>query len=132
MYEYHLLFNNGEDLHFPVPLSAYNIKSGSSNETVTLKSFGELPLFGERKLKEWSISGIFPARQYPFCQVQILEKWDYVAIIERIKEEKHNCRFIITGTNINIPCTIGDFDFGEQDGSGDIYFNIKMREFRML
>ena len=38
----------------------------------------------------------------------------------------------ITGTDINLKCTIQSFEYGEEDGSGDVYYSISFKEYRKI
>lgn len=130
--EFHILNSYGADLHFPVPFSEYNIKQGTSNKTIELLNFGEITWFGNKKLKECNLSGFFPRQQYNFCQCDIWDMQDYINFIQEIIDQKQICRFIITGTDINFSCTIENFEYGENDGSGDVTFNISIKEYRSV
>ena len=41
-------------------------------------------------------------------------------------------RFIITDTEINFQVRISDFQYSQQDGTGDIYFTINLKEYREI
>lgn len=55
--------------------------------------------------------------------VELLEKW---------KEGKKAVRVIITDSPVNLMMAIKSFDYREQDGSRDIYYELKFIEWRDL
>lgn len=130
--EYHLIDSTGRNLQFPVPFSQYEIKQSANNKTINVLNYGEITWFGDRKLKEWSISNFFPSKQYNFCQVRIWNKQEYINFIQNIIKTKKPCRFVITKTAVNYLCTIEDFTYGEKDGTGDIYFSMNFKEYRSV
>lgn len=59
-----------------------------------------------------------------------VESW-YVTKILGWKEKRKTVRVII-GSNINVLCTIEAFQYGEQDGTGDVYFTLQLKEYRAV
>ena len=41
-------------------------------------------------------------------------------------------RFVVTGTEINFQARITDFTFSQQDGTGDVYYTINLKEYREI
>jgi nucleoid-associated protein YgaU len=41
-------------------------------------------------------------------------------------------RFVIPKTKVNVKVIITDISYGERDGTGDVYANINLREYRKL
>ena len=41
-------------------------------------------------------------------------------------------KLIITGTPINFRCTIESFEWGEEDGTGDITYTLTLKEYRSV
>jgi hypothetical protein len=130
--EYHLINATGKDLQFPVPFSEYEIKQSANNKTINVLNYGEITWFGDRKLKEWSLSNFFPSKQYNFCQTSIWNMRDYINFIQKIIYTKKPCRFVVTETSINYLCTIEDFTYGEKDGTSDVYFTMNLKEYRSV
>lgn len=135
--EFWLTFNNREEeLQFPIPPPTFTIIKGNLNKTVTTANVaGEINLLGkgEGKLAELTLSSFFPAQEYYFCQYRGFPKpYQCVEMIERWRKTGQPIRFIITDTDINLPMGIESFDYGEQDGSGDVYFTLELREYRFI
>ena len=120
-------------LRFPVLPGEYKIQGSRGVETVNINAIGEVDLEGMRELKTVSFSSFFP-RLYDssYCEFSRIKRPDrYVKQIEQIMNSG-TTRIIITGTPINFPCRITAFEWGEDDGSGDIAFSITLKEHRKI
>jgi len=53
-------------------------------------------------------------------------------MIEAWKVRRVPIRLIITDTPINMACSIETFEYGPQDGSGDIYYTLELSEFKFV
>ena len=62
---------------------------------------------------------------------EIDEPYDFVEKILGWKEKGTIVNLII-GSNINFPISIETFKYGEQDGTGDVYYTIGFKEYRMI
>ena len=129
----HYINNSIENLELPIVPKDYHIKSGKNSTSVNLLGFGEINDTGTPTLKTWSISSIFPSKQYNICTCTIKSNpFDYVSLVERLKEDNIVCQYIITKTNVNIKCTIEEFEYWEEDGSGDIYYTMTFKEHKEI
>jgi len=80
-------------------------------------------------LRKVPISSFFPNQKYNFVQynnfptpykcVKLIESW-----------ANNPVQLTITGTNINMQATIESFNYGEKDGTGDVYYTIEFKEYR--
>lgn len=112
--------------------SEYELTSESNNTQVNINALGEINLLGKQKLKSISLSSFFPKQKYNFCQYTFFpEPIESVRIIEEMKN-KGVLRLIMTGTPINMDCTIESFAWGENDGTKDINFVIELKEYRKI
>ena len=132
--EFWLSFNNGkEKLQLPVPPPSFEIKRGKQVEVVTLQNIGEVAMLGNGKLATITISSFFPAQLYPFVQYRRFPKpYDCVKLIEHWQAQQKPIRFLITDTPINIAAVITNFEYGEKDGTGDVYYALELLEYRFL
>lgn len=122
-----------EQFQLPVPPESFELSTGNNNTTVNIHNIGEINLIGKGRLATITISSFFPAKVYPFCQYGNFPKpYECVAMIERWKKEGKPIRLIITETNINIAVAIENFNYGEKDGSGDVYFTLELKEYRFI
>lgn len=127
------LIQGTDSLWLPVPPPEFSIQRGRNNSTVSVEDFGEVTLIGGKKLAPVSISSFFPAQQYSFCQTtNIRHPYACVELIEKWIESKKPIQFLISETNINMLCTIETFTYGEKDGTGDVYFTIDLKEYKIL
>lgn len=129
----HYIKNSVENIQLPIVPSEYHMKSGKNSNSITLLGFGEISDSGTPTLKTWSISAMFPKKQYSMCTCTIKSNpFDYVALVEKLKKDNIVCTYVITKTNINIRCTIEEFEYYEQDGSGDVYYTISFKEHKEI
>lgn len=124
--------NRAEIIQLPIVPQEFKIKSPMNNETFTTINQGDIKLFGESGLKAITIDSFFPKKDYPFARSNQYKGWEYVEIIESWKERKLRVRLIATGTPVNIVFAIEDFEYGVQDGSGDIYYSLSLEEFKEI
>lgn len=124
------LKQNGKKFRFAVSPPEYELTSESNNTQVVVNSLGEINLVGKRKLKNVSFSSFFPKRKYYFCQyTSFPTPKESVKIIEEMKN-KGVLRLTMTGTPVNMECTIETFTYGENDGTKDINFTLEFKEYR--
>ena len=132
--EFWLSFNNGaEKLQLPVPPNEFEVQTGLKNTVVNVNDSGDINLIGKRELDAISLSSFFPAQEYPFCQYRSFPPpYDCVQKFKSWMRSQKPIRLIITGTDINHAMAIESFKYGEKDGSGDVYFNLELKEYRFL
>lgn len=117
-------------VRIPVLPPGYKVTSAENDQTVVVIGIGEVVLRGKRKLREISFSSFFPS-QYDssYCDVIPKKPRKYVDEIEKMKRAG-SIKLIITGTPINFRCRITEFDYGEEDGTGDISYTLTFKEYR--
>lgn len=120
------------EFRFTILPPEYELTSESNHTQVSLHNLGEINLLGKRKLKNISFSSFFPAQNYYCCQYSNFPTpEESVQLIEEMKE-KGVLRLIMTGTKINMECTIESFVWGENDGTKDINFTLELKEYRRV
>lgn len=117
----------------PVTPSGYEVQTASGDQTVTTVGLGEVLLKGKRTLKGISFSSMFPARyDATYCETRSIQNpMSYVKRIEKMKDAG-TVKLVITGTSINTICRIESFNWSEKDGSGDVYYDISLKEYRSV
>ena len=126
------LKQDGEEFRFPILPSEYELASESNNTSVFINALGEVNLIGKRKLRRVSFSSFFPKQIYDVCQYTAFpEPQESVDIIEGMKNNGV-VQLIMTGTPVNMECTIESFTCGENDGTKDINFIIELKEYRRV
>lgn len=123
------LKQNGKKFRFAVLPESYELISESGNTRVNINALGEINLIGKRKLKSVSFSSFFPKQTYYFCQYKSFPSPnESVRTIENMQKQG-NMVIVMSGTPINMNCTIESFVWGEEDGTGDIYFTLELAEY---
>lgn len=121
-----------EKFRFAILPSEYELTSESDHTQVMIDSLGEINLLGKRKLKNVSFSSIFPSQKYYFCDyTSFPTPRESVKIIEKMKNNGV-VHLTMTGTPINMDCTIESFAWGENDGTKDIHFTLGLKEYRKV
>jgi len=127
------LIQGTEKLQLPVPPANYAIKRAQNNSVVVVEGIGEVSFIGKPKLAEIpSIVSFFPNQAYSFCQYSTFPApKECTDLIEKWMLSGNPIRYIVTGA-INAECTIEDFEYGEQDGTGDVYFTLTLKEYKVI
>ena len=127
--------NNSEKLWLPVnPLDELQTSAPADNESVNILNIGEVTIIQKPRLMTWSFSSLFPAQYGPYCNyTNIPRPWDAVNMILRWKNSGEPIRFIVTGTIINYPVTIEEFNFTEKAGDpGTIWYDITLKQYKYV
>lgn len=119
------------NISIPVLPSEYKVQSSQNNQSENIIGIGEVSLKGKRNLQTVSFSSFFPLRRNSsYCRRGgILKPLQYVNAIERMKQVG-TVKLVITGSPIRMNCTIEAFEWGENDGTGDIFYTISFKEYR--
>lgn len=121
----------GESVTFPVNPGSYEIKNPHRNSTLTINALGEMNMMGKAGLRSLEISSFFPAEAYGWeVSYPSMDPYAYVSTIMGFKEEAAPCTITVSGTDISMKCTIESFNYGERDGTGDVYFSLALKEYR--
>lgn len=119
-----------EKVRLPVLPSEFEMSATQGNTTVVIHDFGEINLKGDRGLYSISLSSFFPSEYYYFCKCEPKAPSKYIKIFKELFEKNETVQLIITTTPINFFCTISDFAYSKNDGTGDINFTMKFTEYR--
>lgn len=131
--EIFLSINNREQvIKLPVTPNVFNVKSPWGNNKFETINQGEIKIIGQKGLRSLSIQSFFPVKDYSFIQDKTYIGWEYVDIIEKWRERRVPVRLVITDTPINLAVTIDEFDYGTQDGTGDIYYTLTLSEYKFI
>ena len=118
-------------MRLPVLPSTVEAGSTSNNTTIDINGRGEVMLLGNEDLRTMTIESFFPNQDYTFVE-QFLKPWDFVSKILDWKASKKPIRLIVTGTVLNTEMGIENFNYGEMDGSGDVYYTLDLKDYRRL
>lgn len=127
------LKQGSKTLRLPIPPKEYVISTSNTNDTVKVEGVGEISFIGTSNLSTATIESIFPNHLYSFCQYSTYPKpANCVALINKWRNSGKPIRYIITGTKINMKCTIESFEYKEQDGTGNIFFTLELKEYKII
>ena len=123
----------GEQLTMPVTPSEWHIEVGRSVESLDMSQTGQVNLSGLSALFNEQSAFLLPSssRNYadpgysgnPFQIVDTLTRWSSAGDVLRL---------IITDTPVNVPILLAPVRYGQQDGTGDVYVTLTMRQYREL
>lgn len=123
----------GQELTMPVTPSSYPMGHGRAVERLDMAVTGQIALPGLKGLFQEVLEVMLPARDYPFCTAgAVTNPKYYLELLSLWSDEANVCRYIVSGTGINTPVLLGPLEYGEQDGSNDVYLKIPLYEYRYL
>lgn len=123
-----------EKIILPVTPREYEVATKQENKTVNVEQVGEALVFGLPGAQQISFSSFFPAlvHDYPFVVGDEQEPAYFVEKLKKWKESRKPVRIIITDSPVNLMTGIMEFNYREDDGSRDIYFSLKLTEYKDL
>ena len=111
--------------------SSYSWTHANRVETVQLDQVGEINLPGGALLGSCTLEALLPARLYSFCNPgAVANPYRYLEQLERWSDSGTPVRFLVSGTPTNALVLIESVEYGEQDGTNDIYATIILRQYR--
>lgn len=120
-------------LTMPVTPSSYPMAAGRTVERLDMAQTGQIALPGLRTLLADNLEVMLPAQLYPFCTADaVADPNYYLALLTRWSADGDICRYIVAGTDINIPVLLGEITYSEKDGTNDVYAKIPLYEYRYL
>lgn len=128
------LTHNGESekLRFPVLPETLTIKNGSANKSINISGLGEVVIKQDPLALVIEFDCFFPAASFPGVQVDELTPPEILK--KKIMDWKNSDKpvhFLITGTDINMFCTIENFPCHEEGGDvGTVYYSLGLKEYR--
>ena len=115
--EFWLKKSNSDKIMLPVNPESFAFTEKHNNTSVNVNSIGEVNLLRDRNYANNS------GRQAPYTYINKLLSW---------KSSGKPVQLIITGTKINFQVTIETLKYGEQDGTGDVYYDLTLKEYRAV
>lgn len=122
----------GGSLILPVTPSVFDVGAGIRIETVNIHSLGDLRIAGYSTLDDITLDSFFPAQKYPFRMTDDVQPYALVARFKAWAAARQPIRFLITGTDVNLPVLVEQIRYSERDGSGDVYYSLKLSEYRAV
>lgn len=122
---------NDDRLRLPILPSTVGITAGNLNSTININALGEVNLIGKSSLKEMELSSFFPVQQYYFNEYSNVQKpFKFINKLEQWRLSGKPIRVIVTNTYINLEMAIESFDYREQDGTKDVYYDLSLKEYK--
>ena len=133
MLELYLKENDSNVLRFPVTPSEVICETSANISTESVNDLGNVSLFSGVELKSIPIDSFFPNKDYSFCTYNNIEKpYELVRKLETWQNNGTKLRYIVSDGYTNIPVMINSFTYQEQDGTGDVYFNLSLVEYKEI
>ena len=130
MSEKHILTINNEKYVLPIPM-AWEIIDGQKISTVDLMNFGEVENGSRPSPRTISLSKFFPSYNMGFItNSEFRDKWEYVKAFKNAKDNSTRIEYSITGTPIDMYCKITNFQYGREDGTGNIIYTLDLKEYK--
>lgn len=114
----------------PVTPGKYQWSDGKRIETINISQLGDVYRPGGRTRFSGSFDFLLPAQEYPWVEPgSRADPQYYLDYLSAWACDEKTVRLVITGTEINVLVYIEEVTQGEQDGTGDRYVNVTVREY---
>lgn len=116
---------------FPLLPSSFNVSNTAQNKTYNIEGLGEITQIKSPNPLIFNFSSHFPKYHFTGCQyATLIDPKIVVTLIEHMKRTGP-VRLIITGTPINMLCSIESFPFEERGGDVDsVYYSLSFKEYK--
>lgn len=126
------IFKDGNrEILLPVTPPSFTVEHGINVETINIHTLGDVNIAGYNTLATIRIECMFPAQEYPFA-LSNGDPYVLVGYFEKWINDHAILRFIVSDTPTNVPVLVQSISYTEQDGTGDVYATITLREYREL
>lgn len=120
-------------IRLPVIPSEFERVIDAGYDTNAVIGLGDVAVLTSNGLAQLSLSSFFPNNEYSFNEYSNVPKpYDMVSHFKDWKNKGTVVRVIFTGTDINQEMYITNFSYGERDGTGDVYYNMDLLEYRPI
>ena len=120
-------------IRLPVIPSEFERVIDAGYDTNAIIGLGDVAVLTSNGLAQLSLSSFFPNNEYSFSEYSNVPKpYDMVRYFKEWKNKGTVVRVIFTGTDINQEMYITNFSYGEKDGTGDVYYNMDLLEYRPI
>lgn len=121
------------EMIMPVTPESFQVIHGINIETVNIHTLGDVAIAGYPTLDPFKVDLMFPAQNYPFANFTSLQNpYNYTDTFQKYIDNRANLRYVISGTPINIPCKLESIQFGEKDGTNDVYATLTFHPTKQL
>ena len=127
------LSHYGDKFQLPMAPPEFEVSVDQKHTVININNIGEALMLGKSGLMEMKIESFFPAQEYYFADVNDAKQpYTYIEKLLKWKDSGKPMRLNITSTAINKPFVIQSLSYKEQDGTGDVYYSLNLKEYRYL
>ena len=120
-------------VRLPVIPSEFERVIDAGYDANAIIGLGDVAVLTSNGLAQLSLSSFFPNNEYSFNEYSNVPKpYDMVRYFKEWKNKGTVVRVIFTGTDINQEMYVTNFSYGEKDGTGDVYYNMDLLEYRPI
>lgn len=120
-------------IRLPILPESFELTVDNLNSVVNVNAIGDINLIGKTGLKEISFSSFFPVQDYYFNEYSNpMKPFQFISKLESWRLSGKPVRVIVTRTHINLEMAIESFNYGERDGTKDVYYTITFKEYKRL
>nr|DAM73785.1 MAG TPA: tail assembly protein [Caudoviricetes sp.] len=129
---------DGTSVSFPILPAEFRVANPYNTTSVNINNLGDINMKGKRGLASLTIESFFPAEAQSYLvggglvSGQDIDPYGNVAKIKQMAISDKPSRINISSTDVSMPVLIKSFEYGETDGSGDVYFSISLEEYRFI
>lgn len=120
------------ELVLPVTPSEFQVSFGRNVLKVNIHQMGDINLWGQSTAATVKVSALFPAseRSYAFTDGYTGNPYGAIELLHNWQTQGKILRYIISDTPVNMAVLLADVSYGEQDGTGDVYAELTLQEYR--
>ena len=120
-------------IRLPVIPSEFERVIDAGYDTNAIIGLGDVAVLTSNGLAQLSLSSFFPNNEYSFNEYSNVPKpYDMVRYFKEWKNKGTVVRVIFTGTDINQEMYITNLKYKKKDGTGDVYYNMDLLEYRPI
>ncbi len=132
-----IIFKNnttGQEILLPVTPESYQIDRGVPVQLLDMQNFGEYAMPGHgMTLFTAKLNFLLPRQVYASCNAGTnTNPYHYIEFFQKASDNKQTCRFIVSDTPTVCDVWIENLQYGEQDGTNDVYCTLTVRRYRAL
>lgn len=121
------------DFRLPIEPSSFERLTSVSYATEKVLNLGDVSMYDSKGLAKISFDVFFPNHEYSFNSYKnVKSPYECIKWLKKWEMEGASVRIILTGTDINQLMRITDLNYGEKDGTGDVYYTVDLVEHREI
>lgn len=121
----------GEEVTLPVTPKEYFVRVGVTVQTIDVYELGPYVVPTYETREPFTLVCQLPSSDRSYC-VRYTDQASLLAWMKKQITEKVKMRFIVSDTAVNIPVYMTDMQYGEQDGTNDLYVTLTLQPYNTL